>query len=68
MTGGRLNTGDAGHDLDRPAWVQRHPVASVILGLPMIVFGVAVVFGQQFPASAGQPGAAATARPVFVNY
>jgi serine/threonine protein kinase len=23
---------------------------------------------QQFPASAGQPGAAATARPVFVNY
>jgi hypothetical protein len=30
---------------DRPPWAQRHPVASVMLGLPLMPLGVAVAFG-----------------------
>jgi hypothetical protein len=32
-------------DPGQPSWVQRHPVTSVLLGVPMMAFGVGVSFG-----------------------
>jgi hypothetical protein len=35
---------DVVHDLAHPAWVRRHPVLSVVLGLPVIALGVGMTF------------------------